>query len=447
MSISRKKSGSLKIFNNGQNTADNDFYKLKLEIVDNEKNTQSIKNHSDLSNAAERLRNSSFAAKNKSDSLTIENLVASKSSLKNISKLSNQANTTTVKPDENIKNVKIEIQNTPGETKSNSKNLNSVSLKPENEIKIENENIKHSEYPGKINLDGEKTDQGTGKSASIKNDMQKSVKAEYNTLNKVNSDNPANPEKAIKETNSNTKVSEEIKAAGTDTKSINHKDTVSNSHLSDNLKVDNSAKINPNNSPENNFGDNLSNSKQDLSNNSKGQEQISSDRGENAFSSYLNKTDANIIQNNNRPAYLNNLTDQMKTIDSNEIVNEISKLASDKDQKNIVLKLVPETLGKVKIMLDISNNIIHAHAEVESEAAKSLMQNNLGNLKQALAQQGMQLNSLNISLSNHQEQKSNRSYLSKRKYSYSEPQIGEIDENEHTNVSKHYGYNTYEYLA
>ncbi len=137
----------------------------------------------------------------------------------------------------------------------------------------------------------------------------------------------------------------------------------------------------------------------------------------------------------------------MKTIDSSEIVKEISNLASDKELKNIVLKLIPEDLGKVKISLDISNNIIHAHAEVENEAAKSLMQNNIGNLKQALVQQGMQLNSLNISLSNHQEQKSNRSYLSKRKPAYGEEQIGEIDEKEQTNKSKHYGYNTYEFLA
>ena len=95
----------------------------------------------------------------------------------------------------------------------------------------------------------------------------------------------------------------------------------------------------------------------------------------------------------------------------------------------------------------ISNNIIHAHAEVENEAAKSLMQNNIDNLKQSLVQQGMQLNSLNISLSNHQEQKSTRSYLSKRKSTYAEPQIGEIDEKESSSVSKHFGYNTYEFLA
>ncbi|MEJ2615745.1 MAG: flagellar hook-length control protein FliK [Ignavibacteriaceae bacterium] len=409
--ISGKTAGSLKSLIGEQNSEGNDVYKLKFEIVDNGKNTQSIKNHHDLSNAPDLIKKSSVAVKSKSDSLTIENLVASKSSLKNINKFSNQTDNNSVKTDvKNIPDVKIEINNTTGETKNASKNSNPVSLNP-------------------------------------KNDVQKSIKVENNNTNKFNSDNSGNQKVIINDTNLNTEVSKEIKVAGSDSQSIHHKETLSNSHLSENIKADNSVKISPNNSSENNLSDNLSGSQQELLNNSKGQDQISGDRGENAFSSYLNKIDANIIQNNNRPVNLNNLADQMKTIDSTEIVKEISKLASDKDQKNIVLKLMPESLGKVKILLDISNNIIHAHAEVENEAAKSLMQNNLGNLKQALAQQGMQLNSLNISLSNHQEQKSNKSYLSKRKFTYSEPQIGEIDENEHTNVSKHYGYNTYEFLA
>jgi flagellar hook-length control protein FliK len=107
---------------------------------------------------------------------------------------------------------------------------------------------------------------------------------------------------------------------------------------------------------------------------------------------------------------------------------------------------MPDSLGKVKISMDINKNVIHAHAEVENEAARSLMQNNIENLKQSLVQQGMQLNSLNISLSNQQEQKSSKSFQSKRKPVYSE-QVKKIDEKENINVSKHYGYNTYEFLA
>ena len=380
--------------------------------------------------------------------------------------------------------VKIKIENTSGKVKISSKNLNNQTLSSKNNIKNaekyiskNEENIKSQikDFPGKIKLNEDKPGEELTRTKLGKNDNHKTLNIEQHNTNKVDSDKlenqkkenskaslskyevkssdlspkpDSNLQKTINDTNPNTEASKDIKVAGRESQSVNHKETNSNSQSTDNIKAGNSGKINLNNSSqEENFAGDLSGKRQDLLNSSEDQEQISDDRGDNAFSSYLNKIDINNIQNVRRPVYLTNFSDQMKTIDSNEIVKEISKLASDKDQKNIVLKLVPDTLGKVKIMLDISNNVIHAHAEVENEAAKSLMQNNIENLKQALAQQGMQLNSLNISLSNHQEQKSNKSYLSKRKFTYTEHQIGEIDEKEPTNVSKHYGYNTYEFLA
>ncbi len=195
-----------------------------------------------------------------------------------------------------------------------------------------------------------------------------------------------------------------------------------------------------------NFDDNLINNKKDDTGNSKDEEQFSQSKGDNFFSSYLNKIEMNNVQSLKRPDYKENFDDQMKKVDSSELVKEITKLAADSDQKNVVLKLIPEDLGKVKISLDISNNIIHAHAEVENEAAKILMQNNVDILKQSLVQQGLQLNSLNISLANHQEQKSNKPFVSKRKALFNE-QIREISDEETQTVSKNYGYNTYEFLA
>ncbi|MFZ0452520.1 MAG: flagellar hook-length control protein FliK [Ignavibacteriaceae bacterium] len=447
-SISGKPADSLKSFNADENSGKNNLYKLKFEIVDNEKNISRIKNNHNLSNAEDLVNHSSAAAKSQSDSLTIENLVASKSSLKNINKLSNQAGNTAVKTYiKNIPNGKIEFDNTPGKTKISSKSSDSASLSPANDLKTVEGNNKNTESSGELKLIDEKPEQGTDNVKLVKNENQKLTSAEQNSMIKVNTGNPGNMEEIVNSSNLTTEASKEIKVPGSESQSANHKEIDSKSESTVNLKVDNAGKINPNNFSEDNLGGSLSNNKQDLLNNSKGQDQIPNDKGEGAFSSYLSKIDANNIQNVKSPAYLNNMADQMKTIDSAEIVKEISKLASDKDQKNIVLKLVPETLGKVKISLDISNNVIHAHAEVENETAKSLMQNNLENLKQSLAQQGIQLNSLNISLSNHQEQKPNRSYLSKKKFTYAEPQIGEIDEKEHTTVSKHYGYNTYEFLA
>ena len=388
---SDKSPSSPKFLNIDKNTGNSDIYKLKLEIVNNEKTIDMTESNQE----------SSGSDKNSSYSLSVENLIASKSSLKNISKSLNRQEDILIKSD-----VKIEVGNKYVDVK------NAGNTAPE--IKSGKNDVEN--FPTKLKQESAKT-------------------------------NP-NTQKILNEADSDTQVSKDIKVAGRDSQLINHKDTISNSHSTENVKTDNSGNINlNNNSTEDNLSNYLSGNNQDLFNHSKDQNQIPNDNGEIAFSSYINKIDSGGIQNISRAVYLNNISDQMKTIDSTEIVKEISKLASEKDQKNIVLKLVPETLGKVKIMMDVSNNIIHAHAEVENEAAKSLMQNNIENLKQALAQQGMQLNSLNISLSNHQEQKANRSYLSKRKFNYTDRQIGEIDEKEHTNVSKHYGYNTYEFLA
>jgi len=59
-------------------------------------------------------------------------------------------------------------------------------------------------------------------------------------------------------------------------------------------------------------------------------------------------------------------------------------------------------------------------------------------------QQGLQLNSMNISLANY-EQKTSKSFSPKRKTGYEKP-VSKIDEKENQRISKSLGYNTYEYL-
>lgn len=430
--IPQKSPDSLKFLKENEKAGGSDAYKLKFEIVDNENMLQTDKNSDVNKNSVMQNTNS---AKSNSDSLTIENLVASKSSLKNINKISNQQNNNTFKNDvQKISNAKTEVDKNSNEIKTSSKNFDDLAMNQKNEIARIDSNVRESlKSQIKNDLNGEAT---------------KVLSSKYKIKNTdLTSKQSTNPLEKVNNSDLNEGTGKEIKVTSSENQSVNQKEIISNSHPN-NIETDNTGKININNSSSgNNFSDYSSNRKQDVLNNSKNPDHVSNDQVENTFSSYLNKFDVNNIKNIQRPAFFNSFNDQMKTIDSSEVVKEISKLASDKDQRNIVLKLIPETLGKVKISLNITNNIIHAHAEVENEAAKFLMQNNIENLKQALVQQGMQLNSLNISLSNHQEQKSNRSYLSKRKSTYTEAQIGEIDEKEHTNVSKHFGYNTYEFLA
>jgi flagellar hook-length control protein FliK len=238
-----------------------------------------------------------------------------------------------------------------------------------------------------------------------------------------------------------------VKKDDAKTQNINQQDTTFKPQAPNNIETDNTIKNNlVDNSHEISSSDGSTNNGQNTAGDSNDENKFSQNKNENPFSSYFNKNDIGNIQSIGKPEFVDNFGNQMKKINASDIVKEISKLASDRDQKSVILKLVPEDLGKVKISLDISNNIIHAHAEVENETAKSLLQNNLNALKQSLVQQGLQLSSLNISLSNNQEQKSNKSYSPKRKFTYQE-QIREIGEQEHQVVSKNYGYNTYEFLA
>ncbi len=470
----QKPSDSFQFLKIDEKSGKNDIYKLKFEIFETGKTFSQNKSDSNLNISKNSTgKSASSSIKNNPDPLTIEKLMASKSSLKNIGvkvevennlnegnlSAKNKSAATPNKPDisdnSKVNKTNIKIQTEPDSIKTEPLTSDDLSLSSMDDLKILNRYTKANDISYKI--EGNKNGNGENKKAQItdvktavdssgkiieKNPEQKNVQVELSA--KTNS----NVQEIKNHPDLNSENSKDIKAAGNENQTLSHKETVSNSNSTDNYRLNNSEKANlNNNSSGDNFSGGLSNEKQDIFNSSKNQEQVYNDQGENAFSSYFNKFDVNNLQNIRKPVYFNNLSDQVKTIDYSEIIKEISNLASNKDKRSIVLKLIPETLGKVKISLDISNNIIHAHAEVENEAAKSLMQNNIDNLKQALVQQGMQLNFLNISLSNQQEQKSNRSYLSKRKSTYAENQIGEIDEKEQNNVTKHYGYNTYEFLA
>ncbi len=153
------------------------------------------------------------------------------------------------------------------------------------------------------------------------------------------------------------------------------------------------------------------------------------------------------IIGNKTPATFNSfseLKDSIRTISASEIVKEFTDLVGNSEKKSIVLRLVPENLGKIKISLDIIENNVRATFEVENESVKTIIQNNSENLKHALVQQGLQLNGLNISLSNF-EQKTGKSFSSKRKTT-NEEQLNEINEKESEGISRNLGYNTYEYL-
>ncbi len=135
----------------------------------------------------------------------------------------------------------------------------------------------------------------------------------------------------------------------------------------------------------------------------------------------------------------------IKKVKVDELIKEVSHFISKGEKSSITLKITPENLGKVKVILDAVDKTMHAHIEVENDSVKQIMQNNLDHLKQSLVQTGINLTSINISLSNS-DQKTFKQFSTKKKFNIpgKEEAVKEIISSA---VPKNYGYNTYDYLA
>lgn len=137
------------------------------------------------------------------------------------------------------------------------------------------------------------------------------------------------------------------------------------------------------------------------------------------------------------------LENNFKTVKAPDVMREISDFISKGDTKSIVLKIDPENLGKVKIVLDMTDKLVNAHIEVENQSVKNAVMNNIDNLKASLAQNGVELNSVNVSLPGY-EQKNQKQMQPRKKQSAN---LGNDDlEEAKLQGAKSWGYNTYEYV-
>ncbi len=139
----------------------------------------------------------------------------------------------------------------------------------------------------------------------------------------------------------------------------------------------------------------------------------------------------------------------IRTVKVAEVMNEITQIIKGQDKHTVILKIEPENLGKVKIALEMSNSSLDAKIHVESEQVKAIVESNAKQLTQSLTQNGIQLNSLTVSLSTS-EQKAGRqpSFTNKKKNSgHAMDMDSEIENAEVKELNKKLGYNTYEYLA
>ena len=132
-----------------------------------------------------------------------------------------------------------------------------------------------------------------------------------------------------------------------------------------------------------------------------------------------------------------------RTVKSSQLMQEMkSFLETSNNNKQLVMKLLPENLGKVKVTLDLVDSQMHANVEVENEAVKQVMLSNIEGLKQSLAQSGVQVGGFNVSLTN-QDQRAKREFSQKKKEEGGSDKIDFKEVSEEVREKK-LGYNTYE---
>ncbi len=135
----------------------------------------------------------------------------------------------------------------------------------------------------------------------------------------------------------------------------------------------------------------------------------------------------------------------VRTLSDNNLNYRAELTNSVKINNTIELRLYPEELGRVKIVIENSESAVSARIEVQSEQAKNIVMSNLPQLREALKQEGLNAHNLNVYLGS-EEQNGQNSTNQKRKNSNSKMMFDDQKKNDEAKI-KNLGYNTIEYLA
>ena len=166
---------------------------------------------------------------------------------------------------------------------------------------------------------------------------------------------------------------------------------------------------------------------------------------ENSFQQIMNESSGFGINNEIKSMHGIENESKHKVVKSIEVLKEVSKFISKQEKGSISFDIKPEQLGKMKITLDTADQVIRAKIEVDSEQAKQLIERNLDKLHQELTENGIELNSLNISLSYSKQQKEGEETMNNS--NTKNENLGQVGETEEEEQKKTLGYNTYEYIA
>lgn len=92
---------------------------------------------------------------------------------------------------------------------------------------------------------------------------------------------------------------------------------------------------------------------------------------------------------------------QINNVNSKEIIDQIvqkSKLAIDKDKSIMEIKLEPESLGKLTLRIAVERGLVTAKFTAENDKVKEIIESNMNELKNNLLAQGLNVQSLSVSV-------------------------------------------------
>ncbi len=117
------------------------------------------------------------------------------------------------------------------------------------------------------------------------------------------------------------------------------------------------------------------------------------------------------IHDNPKAADINNSSKIAKTVDTKEIMKQVidkAKVVITEDKSEMVIRLKPDHLGKLTLKIVTEEGMVTAKFDAENQKVKEIIEQNLADLKQSLKEQGLQLNSVEVSVGqdNSNEQQS-----------------------------------------
>ncbi len=454
------KSGELKLFKNNLPKVDKNFSVNKITIVKKKGDTATTENLKNKTNSVTKelepsLKRIDFS-KGNSDSKLLNSLSKNKD-LSNVEYIKNtdsktpklvdikqsQAIKLTTEPNTKELTSDTEITSKMSSTRDENKTVTiQGKTKPGEKSALE---LRKAEDTKLSELKNEKVELKKVVNDSSKHDniIEKGLKAENPNKNSGSKEliqsviNP-NTVEAIS-VNENKKVSVKVKGG---IKSISNKSQSKSTVFSENVLKDNTLNNSSESSENNNF--NSSNSSSNNSSLLHNNLNFKSDP-ENVFNQVLTKEEVSTLGPLSDKSNEIESQSNQKMIKSVEVIKEITRFISKQEKGSLSFDINPEKLGKMKITLDTTDHVIRARIEVDNEQAKQLIERNLDKLHQELSENGLELNSLNISLGYSKQQKEEKEVIDK---SQKESQnLGQMGETEEETQKKTLGYNTYEYIA